>query len=208
MKILLADDHAVVRRGLRQIILDAFSKTTFGEAQNAHELFELAKKEDWDVAVLDLNMPGANGLDVLKQLKRDRPRMPILILSIHPENQFATRTLKAGAAGYLTKESAPDQLVQAIDKISHGGKYISPTVADSLLSEIAEDTDKLPHEKLSDREYQVLCMIASGKELREISQELSLSVKTISTYRARILEKMAMRTNAEITHYAIQNKLV
>jgi DNA-binding NarL/FixJ family response regulator len=208
MKILLADDHAVVRRGLKQIILDTYPKTTFGEAENPTELFNLAKRGPWDILVLDLNMPGTDGLDALKQLKHDYPQLPVLILSIHPEDQFAIRTLRAGAAGYLTKESAPDQLIQAIDKILHGGKYISPMVADTLVAHVGEDNNKLPHEKLSDREYQVLRMIATGKELKQISEELALSVKTISTYRARILEKMAMRTNAELIHYAIENKLV
>lgn len=208
MRILLADDHAVVRRGLKQIVLDTFTQATFGEAENSRELFELVKQGEWNIVILDLNMPGVDGLDVLKQLKHEYPRMPVLILSIHPEDQFALRTLKAGAAGYLTKESAPEQLIQAIDKILHGGKYISPNFADTLLAHVGDDSDKPPHEKLSDREYQVLRMLATGKELKQISGELALSVKTISTYRARILEKMAMKTNAELIHYAIENKLV
>lgn len=208
MNVLLADDHAVVRRGLKQIILDAFADAKFGEAENPRDLMEWVDKGAWDILILDLNMPGATGLDVLKQFKYTHPQIPVLILSIHPENQYAVRTLKAGASGYLTKESAPEQLVQAIEKILRGGKYVSPSVADALLDQVGEDDNRMPHEKLSDREYQVLCMIASGKELRQISDELALSVKTISTYRTRILEKMIMKTNAELTHYAIANKLV
>ncbi len=208
LKILLADDHAVVRQGVKQILVEAFNKAIYGEAQNAHELLELIHKERWDMVVLDLTMPGGSGLDVLKQIKHDHPQLPVLILSMHPEDQYAVRTLKAGAAGYLNKESAPEELIQALRKILRGGKYISASVAEELVLHVGPEDDRPPHKQLSDREYQVLCMIASGKAVKEIATELSLSAKTISTYRARILEKMNMKTNAELTHYAIQNGLV
>lgn len=207
-KIIIADDHAVVRQGLKQILLNEFKKAKVGEAQNARELLEQVKQDQWDAVIMDLNMPGANGLDLLKQIKHDLPRLPILILSMYPEDQYAVRALKAGAAGYLTKESAPEQLVDAMNKVLRGGKYVTPALAEKLLDHIGAEDDRPAHELLSDREYQVLTMIASGKEVKQISEELSLSVKTVSTYRARILEKMKMKTNAELTHYAITNKLV
>ena len=208
LRILLADDHAVVRHGVKQILKDAFAQATFGEAQNAHELLEIVGKEYWDIVVLDLNMPGGNGLEALKQIKLDHPQLPVLILSMYPEDQYAVRTIRAGAAGYLNKESAPEELVQAIHKILHGGEYISADVADELVQYARHEDDQPLHKHLSDREYQVLCLIASGKEVKEISSELGLSAKTISTYRARLLEKMNMKTNAELTHYAVQNELV
>jgi DNA-binding NarL/FixJ family response regulator len=208
LRILLADDHAVVRRGVKQILFEAFAQAVFGEAQNTHELLQLIGSQHWDVVVLDLNMPGGSGLEALKQVKHEHPQLPVLILTMFPEDQYAVRTIRAGAAGYLNKESAPEELVQAIHKIMRGGKYISPAVADELVLYALDDDDQPLHKHLSDREYQVLCSIASGKEVKEISIELALSAKTISTYRARILEKMNMRTNAELTHYAIQNELV
>jgi Response regulator containing a CheY-like receiver domain and an HTH DNA-binding domain len=208
LRILLADDHAVVRHGVKQILADAFAGAAFGEAQNAHELLELVGKDRWDIVVLDLNMPGGNGLEALKQIKLDHPQLPVLILSMYPEDQYAVRTIRAGAAGYLNKESAPEELVQAIHKILHGGEYISADVADELVQFARHEDGQPLHKHLSDREFQVLCLIASGKEVKEISSELGLSAKTISTYRARLLEKMNMKTNAELTHYAIQNELV
>lgn len=208
LRILLADDHAVVRHGVKQILADAFAGAAFGEAQNAHELLELVGKDRWDIVVLDLNMPGGNGLEALKQIKLDHPQLPVLILSMYPEDQYAVRTIRAGAAGYLNKESAPEELVQAIHKILHGGEYISADVADELVQYARHEDDQPLHKHLSDREFQVLCLIASGKEVKEISSELGLSAKTISTYRARLLEKMNMKTNAELTHYAIQNGLI
>jgi two-component system, NarL family, invasion response regulator UvrY len=183
-------------------------QAVFGEAQNTHELLQLIGSQHWDIVVLDLNMPGGSGLEALKQVKHKHPQLPVLILTMFPEDQYAVRTIRAGAAGYLNKESAPEELVQAIHKILRGGKYISPAVADELVLYALDDDDQPLHKHLSDREYQVLCSIASGKEVKEISIELALSAKTISTYRARILEKMNMRTNAELTHYAIQNGLV
>ena len=208
LRILLADDHTVVRQGVKQILAEAFAQATFGEAQNARELLELVAQERWDIVVLDLSMPGGNGLEALKQIKHDHPQLPVLILSMYPEDQYAVRTIRAGAAGYLNKESAPEELVQAIRKVLHGGEYISASVADELVLHARNEDDQPLHKHLSDREYQVLCLIAAGKEVKEISSELSLSAKTISTYRARLLEKMNMKTNAELTHYAIQNALV
>ena len=179
-----------------------------GEAQNAQETLDLVSEKKCDVLVLDIEMPGRSGLDVLIELKKRRPKLPVLILSIHPEEQFAVRVLRAGAMGYLSKESAPEELVKAIRTVYGGGKHISASVADELVSELGRGIRKTPHETLSDREFEVLEMIASGKAVSPIAKELSISVKTISTYRARILAKMGMKTNAELTHYAIENKLV
>jgi DNA-binding NarL/FixJ family response regulator len=208
MKILITDDHTVVRQGLKLILADRFKKSVFGEARNAHEALTRAAKEKWDVMILDITMPGRSGLEVLREIKRMRPKLPVLVLSMHPEDQFAVRLLKAGAAGYLTKESAGDELVGAIEKVVAGGRYISPALAERMASYLDIDVQKPPHERLSDREFLILRMIGSGKTVSQIAKELSLSVKTISTYRARLLEKMDMKTNAEVTHYAIQNQLV
>lgn len=208
VRILIADDHPIVRRGLKQILAEEPDLTVGGEAQTSQEVLDQVRRGGWDVLILDISMPGRGGLDVLKEIKHQYPKLPVLVLSMHPEDQYAIRALRAGASGYLTKESAPDELVAAIRKIVRGGKYISPTLAERLAAEIEAPGGKLPHERLSDREYQVLLMIASGKTVSQIAQELSLSVKTISTYRARLLEKMGMKTNAELTHYAIENKLV
>jgi DNA-binding NarL/FixJ family response regulator len=208
LKILIADDHPIVRQGLKQILSEESDMGVFGEAQNSQEVLELVQKQDWDIVILDINMPGRGGIDVLKELKHERPKLPVLMLSVHPEDQYAVRALKAHASGYMTKDSAPEELVKAIRKILRGGKYISSTLAEKLAFDLETETEKPLHETLSDREHQVLLMIASGKTVSEIAEELSLSVKTIDTYRARILEKMKMRTNAELTYYAIKNKLV
>jgi DNA-binding NarL/FixJ family response regulator len=208
MKILLADDHTVVRHGLKQILADEFKRATFGEARNAQEALNLVWKEPWDVVVLDITMPGRSGLEVLREIKKTNPRLPVLVLSMHPENQFAVRVLKRGAAGYMTKESAAEELVGAIKKVLAGGRYVSTSLAEKLATYLASDTQKPPQELLSDREFQVLRLIASGKLVSEIAKELSLSVKTISTYRTRILEKMGLRNNAELMHYAMQHQLV
>ena len=208
MRILLTDDHVVVRQGLKLILADHFKKAVFGEARNAQEAFAKIAKEKWDVAVLDITLPGRSGLEVLKEMKRLRPKMPVLILSMHPEDQFAVRMLKTGAAGYLTKESASEELVGAIEKVLSGGRYISPSLAERMASYLDMDVQKAPHERLSDREFLILRMIASGKPVGQIAREISLSVKTISTYRARVLEKMDMKNNAELTHYAVQKGLV
>ncbi len=193
---------------MKLILADHFKRAAFGEARNAQEAFALMGKEKWDVAVLDITLPGRSGLEVLKEMKRLRPKMPVLILSMHPEDQFAVRMLKAGASGYLTKESAGDELVGAIQKVVTGGRYISPSLAERMASYLDIDVHKAPHERLSDREFLVMRMIASGKSVSQIARELFLSVKTISTYRTRILAKMDMQNNAELTHYAVQKKLV
>jgi len=208
MKILLADDHAVVRRGLKQILADEYKRASFGEARNAQEALDLVWKNNWDVVILDITMPGRSGLEVLREIKRSKPRLPVLVLSMHPENQFAVRVLKHGAAGYMTKESAPEELVGAIRKVLAGGRYVSTSLAEKLATYLSADTQKPPQELLSDREFQVLRLIASGKIVSEIAKELSLSVKTISTYRTRILEKMGLRNNAELMHYAMEHQLI
>jgi two-component system, NarL family, invasion response regulator UvrY len=207
-RVLIADDHAVVRQGLRQILSDCSDIAVGGEAANGQEVFEKARGAKWDLVVLDISMPGQSGVDILKQLKHEQPELPVLVLSMHPEDQFAERALKAGASGYLTKESAPEELVRAIRKILAGGKYLNPALAERLAFS-RQTTDARPlHATLSDREYEILCRIASGKTVSQISNELSLSVKTISTYRARVLEKMGMKTNAELTGYALRHQLV
>ncbi|MBI3885803.1 MAG: response regulator transcription factor [Opitutae bacterium] len=208
MKILLADDHAVVRQGLKQILADEFSRAVFGEAGTAHDAITKIWEQEWDVVVLDITMPGRSGLEVLAEIRRSRPRLPVLVLSMHPEDQFAMRVLKSGAAGYMTKESAPDALVGAIKKVLAGGRYVSPALAEHMALYLGTGVHQPPHERLSDREFLVLRLIASGKTVSQIAGDLALSVKTISTYRARILDKMLMRSNAELTHYAIQNRLV
>ena len=208
IRVLVADDHAIVRRGLKLILAEEFERLTVGEAQDGTELIDQIEKDDWQVVILDITMPGKTGLDLLKEIKRLRPRLPVLILSMHSEDQFALRAFRAGAAGYMNKENAPEELVKAIKKVLAGGKYVSTTLAETLISGLEADTDKPLHESLSDREYQVLRMIASGKTVKEIAEELSLSIKTISTYRTRILEKLRMKTNAELTYYAISKKLV
>jgi two-component system, NarL family, invasion response regulator UvrY len=192
---------------LKQILTDAFKRATYGEARNAQEALDLIWKQDWDVVVLDITMPGRSGLDVLGEIKKSKPRLPVLVLSMHPENQFAVRVLKSGASGYMTKESAPDELVGAVKKVLAGGRYVSNALAENLAASLSV-SQKAPQEKLSDREFQVLRLIASGKMITDIARELSLSVKTISTYRSRILEKMDMKNNAELMHYAIQHRLV
>jgi len=208
IRILIADDHAIVREGLKQIVTETSDLVVADEASTGHEVLNKALKNDYDVVVLDITMPGINGIDVLKQIKSQRPELSVLVLSIHPEEQYAVRALKAGASGYLTKESAPDELIAAIRKVSVGKKYVSPSLAEKLVFELEIDHEKPLHETLSDREYQVMCMIASGKMLNEVADELYLSVKTISTYRTRILEKMNMKSNIELTRYAIKHGLV
>jgi DNA-binding NarL/FixJ family response regulator len=208
MKILIADDHAVFRRGLKETIGEAFPKVTFGEAQTALETVEGVRQQNWDIVILDISMPGESGLDILNDLKRLRPKLPILLLSMHPEEQYARRALKAGASGYLTKESVPEELKHAVRKIVAGGRYVSATLAEKLAYDLRSGVDVPVHELLSDREFQVLRMIASGKTVKQIADEIALSVKTVSTYRARILEKTGMKTTAELIRYAIQAQLV
>lgn len=208
IKVLIADDHPIVRRGLKQILVEQRDMTVGGEARNAKEALDLADNGNWNVMVLDLNMPDMNGLDVLKQVKKKYPKSPVLILSVNPEEQYAVRALKAGASGYLTKESAPEELVKAIRKAVSGGKYVTSSLAERLALNLNDDDEKPLHETLSNRELQVMLGIASGKTVKTIAEGMFLSVKTISTYRTRILEKMQMKTNAELTHYAVKNGLV
>jgi DNA-binding NarL/FixJ family response regulator len=207
-RILIADDHAVVRQGLCSIIAEEWPQANCGQAASATELMRLAHAEFWDAVVLDLHMPGTNGLDALKDLKQAQPHLPVLVLTMHPAEQYAVRVMRAGASGYLNKESATEELSVALHKILSGGRYINAAVAELLASAIGEAHTAAPHQALSDREFQVLRAIASGKTVSEIAEELSLSVATVSTYRARILEKMGLRTNAELTTYAIRNDLV
>ena len=207
IKILIADDHPVVREGFKQIISKADDLLVEAEALSGFEVVELVNKKDFDVVVLDLSMPGKDGLEVLKDLKAIRPSLPVLILSMHPEEQVALRTFKSGAAGYLNKESAPGELVNAIRKIHSGGKYVSPALAEKLVANLDKKEEE-PHESLSDREFQVFRLIASGMDVDEIAEELFISVKTVRTYRDRILEKLQLKNNVEIAHYAIKHKLV
>jgi len=208
IKILIADDHPIVRAGFKQVIADTPDMLVADEAGNGQEVLNLIGKKDYDLVLLDISMPGRSGLEILKDLKSEKPKLPVLILSIYPEEQYAVRALRAGASGYMTKASAANELIAAIRKISAGGKYISASLAEKLAFYLDGDATRPPHETLSDREYQVMLMIASGKTVTEIADELCLSVKTISTYRTHILEKMKMKNNAEITLYAVHNKLV
>ena len=205
-RVLIVDDHAIVRRGLKEILTcePHFEVTETGLPREA---LRLMREETWDLAVVDLDLPGMSGLDLLKEMKRERPQLPVLILSVYPEEQFAIRTLRAGASGYLSKDSAPEDLVKAIRKLLRGGKYVSERVTDQLLHGVDGKVEGLPHELLSGREFQVLSLFGSGKTVSEIAAELSLSVPTVSTYRARILEKMGLRTTGDLTRYAIQNGL-
>lgn len=208
IKILIADDHSLVREGIKHMLNAQAGMQVIAEAKDGHEAYNLALKMELDVAVLDINMPGINGIDLLKQLKTSLPKLPILILSMHPEDQYGYRAIMSGASGYLSKESAPELLITAIKRIASGGKYISAEIAERLVFEVQHDYEKKPHERLSDREYQVFIMIAVGKSVSIIGEELHLSVKTISTNRARILEKMQLKNNAELMHYAHQHNLV
>jgi DNA-binding NarL/FixJ family response regulator len=207
IRVLIADDHAIVRQGLRQILSDTPDLTVSGEAENGVQAVQMVRTGEWDVVLMDVSMPDRNGIDALKIIKKEFPRLPVLILSMYPEEQYAIRALKAGAAGYLTKQSAPELLVTAIRQVASGKKYVSPSLAEELANAIGDDSERLPHEKLSDREYQTLCMIASGKTPTEIAEALNLSVKTVSVYRARLLEKMNLRNNAELTHYGLKHGL-
>jgi len=208
LRILLVDDHTIVRDGLRQILSRAFPQAVFGEGRDAREAIAAIEKANWNVILLDITMPGQSGLDVLKQIKSLQPEARVLVLTMHPEDQYAARVLKAGASGYLTKDTASEEVVHALNKILAGGKYASAAFAQSLLSGLANPTPQSPHEMLSDREYQVLRMSASGKSVKEIGADLGLSVKTISTYRTRLLKKLDLKTNADVIRYALREKLI
>jgi two-component system, NarL family, invasion response regulator UvrY len=208
-RILLADDHAVVRQGLKQVLTDSIPEAVFGDASNAQEALEKARTGEWDVLVLDVSLPDRSGLEVLKDVRRLQPRLPVLVLSMHPEEQYAVRLLRAGAAGYLTKKAAARDLVTAVRKVLSGGKYVSPALAERLADvvELSADPTRAPHDSLSDREYQVFRLLAMGKTVKDIGEELSVSPQTVSTHRTRIMEKMGLETNADLAEYAKQNRL-
>ncbi|OSZ80140.1 DNA-binding response regulator [Chitinophagaceae bacterium IBVUCB2] len=208
IRILIADDHAIVRRGLKQILTEQYPFITIGEAGDAESLIAQAMKESWDVIICDMNMPGRSGLDALQQLKQLLPKLPVLIMSMYPEEQYAIRVLKAGASGYLGKETIHDDLVRAIETVISGKKFITPGIADKLANSFGVTSDLPLHESLSDREFDVFKLIAAGKSISDIATQLSLSATTVSTYRSRIMEKMNMRNNAELTRYAIENSLI
>lgn len=208
IKILIADDHAIVREGLKQIVAEEKDMIVAGEAENAARLLNLLQEKVFDIIVLDINMPGRSGLEALKDIKQNFPHLPVLILSMFSEDQYGLRAIKAGASGYLKKASAPTELVSAIRKIILGGKYINQSLAEKLADNFGDNKKEMLHEKLSDREYQIMCNIALGKTAEEIAQDLSISINTVYTYRTRIFEKMSMRSNVELTKYVLQNKLI
>ncbi|RJP44999.1 MAG: DNA-binding response regulator [Desulfobacteraceae bacterium] len=207
IRIIIADDHSIVREGLKQIIADTPDMIIADEAENGHELISKIETGKYNVAVVDISMPDSHILDLLKHIRQIQPRLPVLILSMHPEDQYGVRVMKAGAAGYLTKESAPTDLITALRTVSAGKKYISATLAEKLIFALNNHNSKAPHETLSDREFQVFCMLAESKPAKEIAAELYLSEKTISTYRSRILSKMQLKNNSELIHYAVKNGL-
>jgi len=207
-RFLIADDHAVVRKGLKLIMKEAFPNAVIAEVADAEELLKKVMKEEWDLVISDISMPGRSGLDVLQQIRQNHPKLPVLFLSMHPEDQYAIRVLKAGASGYLNKETASEELVKAVNRVLTGKKYITSSIAERLATSLDQDAEKLPHEYLSDREFEVLKMLAGGKSVSEIAQRLSLSVTTVSTYRARIMVKMNMKTNADLILYSIEHKLL
>jgi len=207
-KVLIADDHAILRKGLIQVLSKTSDLVVCGEAENGNEVLSFVQKVDVDVVVMDIDMPEKSGWETLIQLKTQFPKLPIIILSIYPEDHYALRFLRGGASGYLTKSSAPELLVEAIRKISLGGKFISPSLAEKLAFNVDTDSQKLPHELLTDREFQVFCLIASGKKLKEIAEELVLGITTISTHRGNLLEKMGMKNNADLIQYAMKNDII
>jgi two-component system invasion response regulator UvrY len=207
LRIMLVDDHPIVRRGVRDILAEAFPQAHIQEVGSGGEAIALAQAGIWDIVILDLTLPDGSGLDVLKRIRESQSRLPVLVLSMHAADQFARRAIAAGASGYLTKDTADLELVTAATRLLRGGKYFGPQVLEQVVMGMHPDRDERPHERLSDREYQVLRMIGSGRTVSEIATTLGLSVKTVSTYRARVLEKMDMRTNAELTHYVVQHRL-
>lgn len=208
IKVLIADDHAIVRKGLRQIVKEQAAYMEVDEAADGQEVLEKIMAGEWDVLVLDISMPKRSGLDILQEVKHVKPNLPVLVLSVHPEEQYAIRVLKAGASGYMNKDCALDELVRGIQKVVGGGKYVSPTLAEKLAFDLSGQNNRLPHESLSDREFSVLLLIGAGKSVSEIATELSLSVKTVSTYRARVLEKLSFHSNADLIRYVIDNSLL
>jgi DNA-binding NarL/FixJ family response regulator len=206
--VLVVDDHAILRKGIKQILEDTPDLRVTGEAENGNHAVQLVENNDFDVVVLDISMPDRHGIDVLKAIKELRPDLPVLMLSMHAEDQYAMRSIKAGAAGYLNKQSAPSQLVNAVRVVASGKKYISSELAEQLATGLSKGYQELAHQNLSNREYQTLCLMASGKTLTQIAESMSLSVKTVSVYRARLLEKMNLKNNAEAIHYAISNHLI
>lgn len=208
IRLLIVDDHAVVRQGVKQILRGRFDKATLGEAKDADEMLDQIRTAKWDAVVLDIGLPGRSGLDVLADVKKLSPGLPVLALSAYPEDQLAIRVLKAGAAGYLCKESAPEELLNALRKVLGGGRYVSPALGERLALTLEQPFDKLPHESLSDREYQILCMLASGKNTTEVAKELVLSPSTVSTYRARVFRKLHVKKRSELVRYALQHQLI
>jgi len=208
LRILIADDHAIIRKGLKQILLEEYPSAAIEEVNDAEGAIKKTISNEWDIIICDLSMPGRSGLDVVQQVKQNFPKLPVLILSIHPEEQYAIRVLKAGAAGYLSKDAATEELVKAVQRVLQGRKYISPSIAEKMAADLDQDTSKPPHEILSDREFDIFKMIAAGKTVSDIAEQLSLSITTVSTYRARILAKMNMKANAELTRYGLENKLI
>ena len=208
IRVLIADDHAILRRGLIDILTRELKDAVCGEAENAQQTLAHVQAHRWDLVILDVSMPGRSGIDVLADLKAVRPKLPVLVLSMHPENQYGKRVLAAGASGYMNKDSAPEELIKAIRKVLAGGRYVSPAMAEVLALDLGRRADQPPHERLSDRELEVLRLIGSGKTVSQIAEVLHLSVTTVSTYRARILEKMSMTTTAELMNYALRNQLV
>ena len=208
LRVLLADDHPLVRQGLKRVLADEFGEVSFGEAEDGTQVLELIRRQDWDILILDITMPGRSGFDILAVLKEEYPNLPVLVLSMHSEDQYALRVLREGAAGYITKGRAPGEVIEAIRKVLAGGKYVSPSFAERFVLDIAAGSGGPQHEILSRREFQVLHMLASGKTLTETAGSLSLSVKTVGTYRARICDKLKLKTNAELTDYAVRNRIL
>jgi len=208
LRVLIADDHPVVRQGVKQILTEELELQQFGEARNAKEVLENVSRKKWDILILDINLPDMNGLEILRQLKKVHPDLPVLVLTVFDEDQIAIRVLKAGASGFVTKETMPNELIAAVKKIHSGGRYVSPSLAEKLVFNIYSEDEKPVHHRLSNREYQVICLIAAGKSVKQIAEELYLSIQTIRTYRTRILEKMEMGTDADLIHYAIQHGLI
>jgi DNA-binding NarL/FixJ family response regulator len=206
-RVLLVDDHAVVRQGLKQVLAESFPDATFGDACNADEALRMVRTADWDIVILDISLPGKSGIEALKELRAANPRVPVLVLSMHPEEQFAVRALKGGAAGYVTKRTAARDVVGAVKKVLSGGRYVSASLAERLAAQTQAGSVETPHETLSDREYQVFRLLAMGKTVKQIGKELDLSPQTVSTHRTHILEKMGMQSNAELIQYAIQNQI-